>query len=101
MRTRDASFVRIGNKNYHSYDKASKQYKSCHPSPVINTSNISRIFIASITDKISDSIAWNEFINNNNNMENSDVLNNNLKNVSNFTTTIIDNPPLLSSKYPI
>ena len=59
-------FIRIGNKNYHSYDKASKQYKSCHPPPVINTCNISRIFLASITDEISDSISWNKCVNNNN-----------------------------------
>ena len=51
-------------------------------------------------DEISDSISWNEYINNNN-MKKSDVPNSNLKNVSNFTTTTIDNPPLLSSKYPL
>ena len=59
-------FIRIGNKNYHSYDKAYKQYKSCHPPPVINTCNISSIFLASIMDEILDSISWNEYINNNN-----------------------------------
>ena len=34
-------------------------------------------------------------------MEISDVPNSKLKNVSNFTTTIIDNSPFLSSKYPL
>ena len=33
--------------------------------------------------------------------EKSDVPNSNLKNASNFTTTTINNPPLLSSKYPL
>ena len=66
LRRRDVSFVRIGNKNYPSFLKASKQYKSCHPPPVINTCNISRIFLVSIMDEISDSISWNECINNNN-----------------------------------
>ena len=55
-------------------------------------------------DEISDSISWNECINNNNNNNNnrkkSDVPNSNLKNIFTFTTIIIDNPPLLSSKYP-
>ena len=37
LHRRDVSFVRIENKNYPSYVKASKQYKSCHPLPVINT----------------------------------------------------------------
>ena len=51
-------------------------------------------------DEISDSISWNECINNNN-MEKSDVPNSKLKNISNITTTIIDNPPLSSSKYAL
>ena len=51
-------------------------------------------------DEISDSISWNECINNNNRKK-SDVPNSNLKNVFNFTSIIIDNPPLLSSKYPL
>ena len=66
LRRRDVSFVRIGNKKYPSFLKVSKQYKSCHPPPVINTCNVSRIFLASIMDEISDSISWNECINNNN-----------------------------------
>ena len=34
---RDAYFIRIGNKNHHSYLKASKQYSTGHFPPVINT----------------------------------------------------------------
>ena len=52
LRRRYVSFVRIGNKKYPSFLKASKQYNSGHPPPVINTCNISRIFLASIMDKI-------------------------------------------------
>ena len=63
LRRRDVSFVRIGNKNYSSFLKASKQYNSCRPPPVINTCNIGRIFFASIMDEICDSISWNECIN--------------------------------------
>ena len=100
LRRRDISFVRIGNTNYHSYDKASKQYKSCYPHPVINACNISRLFFASIMDEISDSISWKEY-SNNNNMEKSDVPNSKLKHISNFTTIIIDSLPLPSSKYPL
>ena len=66
LHRRGVSFVRIGNENYPSFLKASTQYKSCHPPPVINTCDISRIFLASIMDEISDSISWNECINNNN-----------------------------------
>ena len=61
LRRKDVSFARIGNKKDHSYDKVSKQYKSCHPPPVINTCNISRIFLASMMDEIFDwvrSIRW-------------------------------------------
>ena len=50
-------FIRIRNKNYHSCDKASKQYKSCNPPPVINTYNINHIFFASIMDVIFDFIS--------------------------------------------
>ena len=66
LRRRDVSFFRIGNKNYPSFLKTSKQYKSRHPPPVCN---ISHIFLVSIIDEISDSKYWNECINNNNNME--------------------------------
>jgi len=66
LRRSDVSFVRIGNRKYPSFLKVSKQYNSCHPPPVINTCNISRIFLVSIMDEISDSISWNECINNNN-----------------------------------
>ena len=59
LHRRGVSFVRIGNKNYPSYLKASKQYKSCRPPPVIDTYNISRLFLASIINDISDSISWN------------------------------------------
>ena len=48
LRRMDVAFVRIGNKHYAAYLKASKQYKSCYPPPVINTCNISRVFLASI-----------------------------------------------------
>ena len=51
---RNGYFLRIGNKNYASFLKASKQCKSSHPPPVINTCNISRIFLASIVNDILD-----------------------------------------------
>ena len=53
---RNVYFIRIGNKNYPSFPKASKQYNSGHPLPVMNTCNISRIFLVSIMDDISDYI---------------------------------------------
>ena len=62
---RDVYLIRIGNKHFPSYLKASKQYKSGHLPPVINTCHISRTFFYSITIDISDSISWNECINNN------------------------------------
>ena len=63
---RNVYFLRIGNKNYPSFPKASKQYNSDHIPPVINTCHISRIFLASVMDDISNSMSWNEYINNNN-----------------------------------
>ena len=62
LRRRNVSFVRIGNRNYPSFLKASKQYNSGHPPPVINKCNISRIFLESIMDDISHSISWTECI---------------------------------------
>ena len=53
---RNVYFIRIGNKNYPSFLKASTQYNSGHPLPVMNTCNISHIFLVSIMDDISDSI---------------------------------------------
>ena len=43
LRRRDVSFIRIGNKQYSSYLKASKQYNSGHLPPVINMSYQSHI----------------------------------------------------------
>ena len=62
---RNVYFFRIGIKNYPSFLKASKQQNSGHLPPVINTSHVSRIFLVSIMDDISDSIFWNECINSN------------------------------------
>ena len=62
LRRRNVSFVRIGNRNYPSFFKASKQYNSGHPPPVINKCNISRVFLESIMDDISHSISWTECI---------------------------------------
>ena len=53
---RDGSLIRIGNKYYPLYFKASKQYKSGHLPPVINTCHISHMFLQSITVDISDSV---------------------------------------------
>ena len=56
-------FIRTGNKNYLSFLKASKQYSTGHPPPVINTCLISRIFLEFVTVNISDSVSWNKCIN--------------------------------------
>ena len=94
---RDVSFIRIGNKHYPSYFKASKQYSNSRLPPVINTCYISRVFVESVTIDISDSISWNECINNNS-LKRNDVQISNVKNIPISTTTIIDNSPVLSSK---
>ena len=47
LRRRDVSFIRIGNKQYPSYLRASKQYNSSHVPPGITTCHISRIFFNS------------------------------------------------------
>ena len=54
---RDVYFIRISNKNYPSYLKASTQYSTGHLPPVINTCHISCIFLESITIDISDYIS--------------------------------------------
>ena len=65
LRRRDVSFIIIGNKQYSAYLKVSKQHNSGYFPPVINTCHVSRIFLESINNSISDSISWNECINNN------------------------------------
>ena len=97
---RDVYFLRIGKNSNTSFVKASQQYKSGQHPSLVNTCNISRIFLAAIMDDISDSISWNDCILNKN-LEKSDVQI--CKSIidSNSTTTIIDNPPLPSSKYPL
>ena len=97
---RNVYFLRIGNKNYPSFLKVSKQYSSGYLPPVIDTCHIGRIFLESINNNISDFISWNEYINNNI-LERNEVQSNIEKNVPISTTTIIDNSPVLSSKYPI
>ena len=42
---RNVYILRIGSKNFPSFLKTSKQYKSSHPPPVIDTCNISRILL--------------------------------------------------------
>ena len=54
---RNKYFLRIGNKNYFSFLKASKQYITGHLPPVINICHVSRIFLEFITIGISDSIS--------------------------------------------
>ena len=65
MFRRNVSFIRIGNKRYPSYFKASYQYNSGHLPLLINTCHINRIFIQSITINISDSLSLNYCINSN------------------------------------
>ena len=91
---------RIGKNNNTSFVKASQQYKSGQHPSLVNTCNISRIFLAAIMDDISDSISWNDCILNKN-LEKSDVQI--CKSIidSKFTTVIIENPPLSSSSYPV
>ena len=64
LRRRGVSFIRIGNKQYSSYLKASKQYDSGRLPPVINACHTNRIFLQSVTIDILYSICWNECINN-------------------------------------
>ena len=97
---RDEYFIRIGNKHYHSYLKASKQYSIGHLPPVINTCHTSRIFLKSITIDISDSISWSEGINNNS-LKRNEVQTSNVKIIHISKTIIIDNSPVLWSKYPL
>ena len=97
---RNVYFLRIANKNYPSFLKASKQHSTGYLPPVINTCNISRTFLEFIMVDILDSIFWYECINSNS-LERSEVQTSNVKNVSNSTTAIIDNSPVLSSKYPL
>ena len=66
----------------------------------INTCHVCRIFIQSITIDTSDFISWSKCINNNS-LKRSKVQANIVNNVSISTTTIIDNSPVLSSKYPL
>ena len=94
MVRRDACFIRIGNKHYPSYLKASKQYSTGHLPPI----NISRIFLESITIIFQNFIFWNQCINNNS-LKRNEVQISNVKNMPTSTTTIIDNSPVLSSKY--
>ena len=89
---------KIGNKQYLSYLKASKQYNSGHLPPVINTCHISGMFLQSMTVDISDTIYWNKCINSNS-LKRSEVQVNNVIDVYITTTTLIDNSPVLSSKY--
>ena len=96
---RNVYFLRIGNKNYPSFLKASKQYNSGHLPQVINTCHISRIFLESINNNISDSISWNVCINNII-FKRNEVQTNIEINIPISTITIIDNSPVLSSKYP-
>ena len=92
---RDAYLIRIGNTHFPSYLKASKQYKSGHFPPVINTCHISRTFFYSITIDISDSISWNECINNNSLKRNK--TNNNKSTSLNIFTNNNNNTTILQS----
>ena len=97
---RNVYFLRIGKKNNILFVKASQQYKSGQPPPLVNTCNIRRIFLAAIMADISDSISWNDLILNKNLEKSNGQI---CKSIidSNSTTTIIDNPPLPSSSYPV
>ena len=97
---RDVSFIRISNKNYPPYLKSSQPYNSGYLPPVINNYHISRMFLQSITINISYSTCWNEYINGNR-LRRSEVNVNKVADVSIFTTTLIDNLPVLSSKYTL
>ena len=57
LRRRNIPFIRIDNKHYPSYLKASTQYNSGHLPSLINTYHISRMFLQSITIDISDSMS--------------------------------------------
>ena len=95
---RNIYFIRIGNKNNTSFVKVFQQCKSSQHPPLINTCNISRIFLSAIKDDIFDSISWNDCLLNKN-LEKSDVQICKPIIESKSTTTIIDNPPLPSSSY--
>ena len=88
---RNVSFIRIGNKNYTSYAKTSQQYNSGHLFPVINTCHLSRMFLQFIKVDISYSICWNDCINRYNKV----IC------VSISMASLIDNSPVLSTKYPL
>ena len=97
---RDVYFIRIGNKYYPSYLKASKQYSTGHLPPVMNICHNSRTFLESITIDILDSTYWNEYINNNS-LKIKYIQISNIKNIPTSTTIIIVNSHVLSSKYPL
>ena len=83
---------------YPSYLIAFQQYNSGHLPLVINTCHISRMFFQFVTVDISDTVCWNECINSNS-LKRSEVQVNNVIDVYITTTTLIDNSPVLSSKY--
>ena len=80
---RDVYFIRIDNKYYNSYLKASKQYSTGHLPPVINTYHISRILLESITIDVSDITYLNECFNSNS-LKRNEVQNNNTKKCTYF-----------------
>ena len=91
---------KVFDKNKFSFVKATQQYKSGQHPLLVNICNISRIFLAAIRDDISDSISWNDCLLKKN-LEKCDVQICKLIIESKSTTTIIDNPPVPSSSYPV